>query len=510
MPIGIMDKIGNAVTTLTKPDNVSPIIAQEALCISGRTRIAYKRGGEQEARERVIEEVSGTITWLGGVKFLNYIGDKLIGALLKNKGVSFDVGSDIMRRPFDNFMMNKSNYPKGFSSNKISVIKGIKVISAIILADLFIGFAVPKFNQALSRKINKKKAEQKTQIIDNSNTTTSEQTQKNNTPPTFKGMAGLNTFTNFIENTNVGKLLGTDIGIAGGRGLNARRKEETLDILIRDIGSIYFYYWERDDAAKVMNLIETGGKTSNRLDPKTVNCVTKYLNDFILSKDGSIDAAEFKKLMFGTGVKKIPKLDFEKEAPSKTAAFMTKLGRKPQVPIEAIELDKFLAALTPAEKKQYGNLARKMSELQPKRAGVSILSKNQIADVFKGGIANSPEFLHMIFDNYTNGAYKDEYKYISHKALYKQKSKVLQYIEDIISASNNGKIDSALLKSVKNKNLAFTGLNFLVGFTICVAFISTIIPKIQYYVTRKVTGISGFPGGDEFGKAQTESTRNTA
>ena len=115
-----MDKIGNAVTTLTKPDNVSPIIAQEALCISGRTRMAYKRGGEQEARERVIEEVSGTITWLGGVKFLNYIGDKLIGALLKNKGVSFDVGSDIMRRPFDNFMMNKSNYPKGFSSNKIS------------------------------------------------------------------------------------------------------------------------------------------------------------------------------------------------------------------------------------------------------------------------------------------------------------------------------------------------------------------------------------------------------
>ena len=510
MPIGIMDKIGNAVTSLTRPDNVSPIIAQETLCISGRTRMAYKRGGEQEARERVIEEVSGTITWLGGVKFLNYVGDKILGYVLKNKGVAFDVGSDIMRRPFDNFMMNKGNYPAGFSPDKISILKGVKVISAIVLANLFIGFAVPKLNQALSRKINKKKAEKQELFQNLQPEQPAANTVKKDTAPAFKGLAGLNTFTNFIENTNVGKLLATDIGIAGGRGLNARRKEETLDILVRDLGSIYFYYWARDDAAKVMNLIETGGKTSQRLDPKSVNRVTKYLEEYLAANGGSMSVEDFRKSMFGTGTKEIPLLNFEKEITSKFSDFMAKLGRKPAPPIEVIELDKFLAALTPAEKEQYDDVARKMSELQPKRCGVSIISKNQIADVLKGGEANSPKLLHVMFDNYTDGAYKSEYRYISHKDLYKYKDRVVKYIEELANTSKNGRIDSALLKAVKNKNLAWTGLNFIVGFSICVAFISTIIPKLQYYITKKVTGKSGFPGDDNFLSQPKDNVSKTA
>ena len=207
---------------------------------------------------------------------------------------------------------------------------------------------------------------------------------------------------------------------------------------------------------------------------------------------------DFRKAMFGTGTKDVPLLEFEKETPSKFSDFMAKLGKKQAAPLEAIELDKFLVALTPAEKEHYGDIARKMSELQPKRCGVSIISKNQIADVLKGGEINSPKLLHVMFDNYTDGAYKSEYKYVSHKDLYKYKDRVVKYVEDIANASKNGKIDSALLKSVKNKNLACTGLNFLVGFSICVAFISTIIPKIQYFITRKVTGRDGFPGGDKF------------
>ena len=219
---------------------------------------------------------------------------------------------------------------------------------------------------------------------------------------------------------------------------------------------------------------------------------------------------DFRKSMFGAGTKEIPVLNFEKEPPSKFSKFISKLGIKPNAPTEAIELDKFLASLTPAEQEKYGETARRMSELQPKRAGISILSKNQIADVLKGGELNSPKLLHVIFDDYTQGAYKNEYKYVSHKSLYKQKAKVVQYVEDILQAANNGKIDSALLKSVKNKNLAYNGLNFLVGFSIAVAFISTIIPKIQYYVTRKVTGRSGFPGGDNFLNQPKENTTKPA
>ena len=117
---------------------------------------------------------------------------------------------------------------------------------------------------------------------------------------------------------------------------------------------------------------------------------------------------------------------------------MAKLGKKQATPTEAIELETFLNALTPEQKTQYEATARKMSELQPKRCGVSILSKNQILDVLKGGELNSPEFLHQLFDVHTGGAYKNEYKYVSHKSLYEHKEEVKQYIDDIIRNAKNG------------------------------------------------------------------------
>ena len=53
---------------------------------------------------------------------------------------------------------------------------------------------------------------------------------------------------------------------------------------------------------------------------------------------------------------------------------------------------------------------------------------------------------------------------------------------------------------MKNKNLMLNGLNFIVGISFAVLFLSTLIPKFQQYVTRRVTGQEGFPGDDNFGK----------
>lgn len=491
----VIDRVGNFVTSMTRPDNMGPIIASEAMCVGGRTKMAYKRGGEQEARERVIEELCGTFTWLYGAKFLNWCGDKVLDKVLKNGGVSFDVGEDIMRRPFDNFMMTKSNYPKGFTSKQISMLKGAKVITALLLANLFVGGLVPKFNQALSRKLRAKSEEKNNQNLAQAVVVS----QQSN--PAFKGMSGLNAFTNVIENTNIGKLVGTEVGIVGGRVLNARRPEETLDIGIRDIGSMYFYYWARPHAANIMNLIETGGKTAHRLDPQSVNLVTAHLEEFLTMNGGKMSVEEFTQKVFGANDVKLPEgLEFEKEATTKFENFASKFGKQPSAKTEAIELEKFLEALTPEQKAKYETTARQMSELQPKRQGVSILSKNQIVDILSGGEINSPKFLHKLFDNVTDGAYKQEYKYVSHKELYKHKDMTIKYVEDIIKAAGNGNIDAKLLKSVKNKNLIYNGINFGVGFTIAVAFLSTFIPKLQYYVTQKVTGHTGFPGDDDFGK----------
>lgn len=502
MPIGFMDKVGNVVTSITRPDNMYAIWGAEGTCIVGRTRMAHKRGGRQEARERAIEETLGALTWLYAADWLNKLGDKALNFVLKNKGANFDVGSDIMRKPFDNFMMNRANYPEGFSAKKISILKGAKVISALVLANLFIGFVVPKCNQALSRLLNNKEKEKNSNSIQISEMEKAPDSKDIKFgQPAFTSLAGLNAFTNIIENTNVGKLVGTDVGILGGRALNARRKEEAFDVAIRDGGSLYFYYWARLHAANVMNLIETGGKHANRLDPKAVNCVNAYLEEFLSANGGSMDVEAFRKAMFGTGTVSIPeRLKFESEVPSKWSTFMAKLGKKQKTPIEVVELDKFLMALTPEQKSQYEGVARRMSELQPKRCSVSILSKNQIVDIMKGGEINSPEFIHKLFDSHTNGLYKQEYKYVSHRSLYKHKDLVNVYVNEIISASKNGKVDSSLLKSIKGKNLIFNGINFAVGFVYSAAFLSTFIPKIQYYLTEKIFGVKGFPGADDYGQ----------
>ena len=112
---------------MTKKDALGPIIGLEATVTGGRTLQAYKRGGEDEARDRLIEETTGAVVWLGGVKVINdYVGDPILKKLF---GADFDVGKDKLRTPFDNFMKNFPN--KKFSPKQIALIKATKKLSKI-------------------------------------------------------------------------------------------------------------------------------------------------------------------------------------------------------------------------------------------------------------------------------------------------------------------------------------------------------------------------------------------
>ena len=64
-------------------DGFLPVIALEAFVEGGRTYQAYKRGGFDEARERITEEFSGAVFWLGGVTALNAMFEKLGQKILK-------------------------------------------------------------------------------------------------------------------------------------------------------------------------------------------------------------------------------------------------------------------------------------------------------------------------------------------------------------------------------------------------------------------------------------------
>ena len=164
-----------------------------------------------------------------------------------------------------------------------------------------------------------------------------------------------------------------------------------------------------------------------------------------------------------------------------------------------------------------------MATLQHKRMGERVLTKQQVIDSYNKAEINNPKLLHNVFSEYTGGNgieigknkngkpirsefefkggnYIDEYRFVSNKKLYKLKSEMEQYVETICKASKDGKITKKLLDKVRNKNIIYSGINFIAGFIVAATFLSTLIPKFQYYVTRKTTGVDAFPGTYDYEK----------
>ena len=63
----VLNGVSSFITSMTKTDAKAPIVALETTVTGGRTLHAKKRGGKDEARERLIEESTGAIFWLWGV-----------------------------------------------------------------------------------------------------------------------------------------------------------------------------------------------------------------------------------------------------------------------------------------------------------------------------------------------------------------------------------------------------------------------------------------------------------
>ena len=463
------------ITRMTKADALAPIVALEGCVVAGRTYQAYKRGKWDEARERFIEETMGSITWLLGVKSMNALGDKVVGRILKSEGKVFDVGTDkVLRTPFDNFM--KKEKPK-FTPNQVAMIKSAKVLTSILITNAFIGFVVPKLNQALTRKLRHDRKEE---------------LSKNNQNPTFKGgaMNAVNAFTHIIENTNTGQLLSSDAGIAGGRMYNARSKEERREIAVRDIGSIYFYMWARGHVGNIMNYAESGRAT--RLNSETAATLNKYLSEIVENNGGSMSVEDFRARVLGNQNIKVPEgIKFEQQERSGFAKLMNK---KPLEVIKLKEVERYF------NDEEILDRLRRMSKLQPERAGEAVLTKQQVADAMNKSAINNPEFLDKVYTEFSGGVNKEEYRYISNSKLYKVKSEMEDYVADLCKSAKGRSIDKSVLDKMKKKNIRYNGINFATGFALSAAVISTYIPKLQYYITRKTTGVDAFPGTYDFEK----------
>lgn len=495
------------IITAMASDGFLPVIALEAFVEAGRTYQAYKRGGFDEARERITEEFSGAVFWLGGVTGLNWLfeqlGKKFLGLPFGLKGKTVDIGSDAVRDPLGNYLAEQTlKNGKKISPKMFSVFKFGKVIASVLIANAFIGFVLPKINQGITRWYHRN---QKPQQNKNQNTDSfmprpkmEDLTQRKDKDVSF----GMNLFkvAHMLENDRTCRLLSVDVGTASGRVYSARNNDERYEIGFRDISSVYFYMFNMPNMNKWLNKLEQKGINS-RLDPTSAQFATEYMQNYVGSR--SVNIETFAKDMLGEN-KQMPEA-------------IKELFKDGEV-VKLSDLKAKLKEVLPqSEYAKFEELAQKMSELQPKRIFSSplkngnstkiseyIITKSQVEDIFRGGYINDPEFLKAFYKNILGDKFLNKYRYVPQKELDGMKSDLINYVKSIIEAASKTKakeVTAEILKNSSKHNFKMNALNWGAGFATSALFLSTIIPKMQYMITKLRTGKDGFPGTEQYRQA---------
>lgn len=462
----------NLVSGMSKGDALLPVILLEICVTGGRSYQAYQRGGFVEARERATEETLGAIFWFGGVQAFNKLGDRIGQKIFKLKSIkdmNFSVGKDAIRKPFENYLQKMPH----LNSKHLATFKFAKIVASILLSNAVIGFVVPKLNQAITRKYQKSLEDLDQKVKnkkDNKNSDT--QNVRSSQNPSFKGVEQtLLSLTHKFENDNRYKLLSSDAGIAGGRAINARNKHERREALVRDLGSIYFYFFCKNHIASMFNYLQDG--KAERLDPVSAEIFDAHLQNSLDKKPYSPES--FERLVMG-----------EKDAvvPQKVQKGISN-GIILLEDFKKAEIDKKLC-----------EVAQKMSELQPQIKGVSILTAEQVKDIYTGGLINNPNMLKEVFDKFSGGKALKDTDYFPESELRSLKGRMNDYISNIVrkAKSTGENIDVNILKRANKMNFLKNAFNQTAGLAVAACFLSTIIPKIQYWITERKTGENKFPG----------------
>ena len=490
-----------------------PLIMLECFVTGGRTLQAYKRGGFEEARERFTEESIGAAFWFAGVKMFNKMNDHIGKRLLNLHTTNFDAQEDGIRKPLKNFLHDDKSFKtqakldgktgkliKNLTKEQIAVFKALKIGSSILLANVLVGLVVPKINQHITAVYhqkhlndnNKQKPQEANPLNTSAHQVSMDKFMKSDENKKVSFGMNYNTLlsiANKFENDATYQLLSTDVGIAGGRAVSSRNNHERTEVLFRDLTSIYFYMFNMPNINRWLNQIEDGRKT--RLDPVAAKQVTDHLDAVLKDNGGKLDVDTFAKKVFGDNA---------------NVGFIDKELLQKFDEHKVITLDTFKQYLkehkhfSAEDVSRYANLAERMSKLQPEVEGISVLTKNQIKDIFREGAVNMPEFLQNVFSVATQNASTHRYKYVNYEELKELKEDVVHYVSKIVDkARKNGTdITTDTLKKACRENFIKNSFNWGVGFAISALFLSTLIPKMQYWITKMTTGQDKFPGTADY------------
>lgn len=567
-----LSKSRNFITSLRKPGVILPVILLESTVTLGRTYQAYQRDGFVEARERVTEESLAAIFWLFGAtifgKLIQTIGQKF----MHMPKTDIDVGHDKVRQPFKNFVLDNLGN-KYFDEKRLASFYFGKVILSLIAACAFIGFVVPKVNQAITKyifqhgKVNDNKQQQQPQkpavktdlkaakpmIITNAahkntqamkaqnvsiNSVNEFKAKENKQNPSFGvSAAALTQIIQKFDENAIYKLLGTDVGTVGGRTINARNKDERVEILFRDLVSIIFYCFSTDWIFGLLNKHDKFNGLNTVLNPTTSAEVHNYLLEKMKEAGKtSMGAEEFEKFALGKAeLSAEDKVLYEKLFPPKPAparkklfgifeiksdkwAQRLKLIPEPEVGVISVERYKELIKDNVTDESKAQNLIQlgeKMSELQPEktkfnkitreRSTYRVITSSQVEDIFKGGVARDAGFMKTTLNNIFKSKghpnrLTEKYQYISQNSIEGERKNIFNYIKSLVQMAESGEVNWETMLKANKRNMSRNGLYMGVAMGISALFLSTIIPKVQYLITKIRTGQDKFPGTVDLSK----------
>lgn len=485
--------IKKAVTQLGKPGALLPVALLEITVDAGRGFQAYKRGGSTEARERGIDDVSAGVFWLYGAVWLNKLGNWIGKKFLGIKNPEFSLGADKARNGMAQALLENS----GISKTKLALFKLSKVVSSIAIAIAFIGWGLPKFNQALTRKLSEKNNNKKEDIINNAKKLFDEfneyKKSKDISKPGFKAIISPDTIGRIahnLEHNATWRLGSTDVGILTGRVKNGweRSPDEAIEYGFRDLTSSYFYLWAPGHVVSLLNKVDAYKGKNTMLDPVSAVSVNNHLAEILNGSTMSVE--QFKNTVFGQFDK--DKFELVKSTLKKNKGNIT--------------VDEFIR-LTHAD----DVLSKKaifMSRLQPRINGKAILTDNQVIDVLTSGKITDPKFLFRTINKYYSNIAK-KLGFTSISDIEKTRKYISDYAESVIKmaekqAAKTGKpaeITIDILKKASKRNSILHSTYLGIGLGISILFLSTLIPKMQYTITKWRTGKDGFPGANEQKKA---------
>ena len=487
-----------AVTQLGKPGALLPVALLEVTVDTGRSYNAYKRGGATEFRERATDDISAGIFWLFGSVWLNKLGNWIGKKFLGIKNPEFSLGKDKARFGMEQALAANS----GVSKTKLAAFKLGKVVSSIAIAIGFIGWVLPKINQTITKKLSGKKDKPKTpstneNIINNAKSLFNDfneyKKSKNNANPAFGAFMSAETIGKIahnLEHNATWRLGTTDGGILVGRTTNAwkRSHDEAIEYGFRDLASSYFYLWAPGHIVSAFNKFDAYKGKNTKLDPISTIKVNNYLSKILNGKNMSVE--QFKSTVFGNFDKE--KFELVKSTLDKNAGYIT--------------VDDFVK-LTNANK-ELSQKARLMSKLQPEIKGSKILTDTQVIDVLTDGKITKPKFLYRTISQYYGNLAK-KLGFISVKDIEMHRNYIYDYVQSIVEiaekqAAKTGapaEVSIDILKKASKRNAIFHSTYLGAGLGVSILFLSTLIPKMQYLITKLRTGKDGFPGAEGQNKA---------